>query len=48
MKLLYARGAALFMMATFSPPCHGGHKPIPVYIKLACIGWEALRVQDAA
>jgi len=27
---------------------HCGHKPIPVYIKLACIGWEALQVQDAA
>lgn len=27
---------------------HGGHKPIPVYIKLACIGWETLRLQNAA
>lgn len=27
---------------------HGGHKPIPVYIKLACIGWEALHMQHAA
>ncbi len=27
---------------------HGGHKPIPVYIKLACIGWESLHVQHAA
>jgi len=27
---------------------HGGHKPIPVYIKLACIGWETLHVQHAA
>ena len=27
---------------------HGGHKPIPVYIKLACIGWETLHMQHAA
>jgi len=27
---------------------HGGHKPIPVYIKLACIGWETLHLQHAA
>jgi hypothetical protein len=27
---------------------HGGHKPIPVYIKLACIGWETLQLQRAA
>ena len=27
---------------------HGGHKPIPVYIKLACIGWETLHLQNAA
>ena len=27
---------------------HGGHKPIPIYIKLACIGWEALHLQHAA
>ena len=27
---------------------HGGHKPIPVYIKLACIGWETLHIQHAA
>jgi hypothetical protein len=27
---------------------HGGHKPIPIYIKLACIGWETLRLQHAA
>lgn len=27
---------------------HGGHKPIPVYIKLACIGWETLRLRNAA
>lgn len=27
---------------------HGGHKPIPLYIKLACIGWETLRLQHAA
>jgi hypothetical protein len=27
---------------------HGGHKPIPLYIKLACIGWESLRLRDAA
>ncbi|HBA88589.1 MAG TPA: hypothetical protein DCZ75_11600 [Geobacter sp.] len=27
---------------------HGGHKPIPVYIRLACIGWETLRLQNAA
>ena len=27
---------------------HGGHKPIPIYIKLACIGWETLYMQHAA
>uniref|UniRef100_C6E3P6 DUF2442 domain-containing protein n=1 Tax=Geobacter sp. (strain M21) TaxID=443144 RepID=C6E3P6_GEOSM len=27
---------------------HGGYKPIPIYIKLACIGWETLRLQNAA
>ena len=27
---------------------HGGHKPIPIYIKLACIGWETLNLQHAA
>lgn len=27
---------------------HGGHKPIPIYIRLACIGWETLRLQNAA
>lgn len=27
---------------------HGGHKPIPVYIKLACIGWETLHMPHAA
>lgn len=27
---------------------HGGYKPIPVYIRLACIGWETLRLQNAA
>lgn len=27
---------------------HGGHKPIPIYIKLACLGWEVLRSQKAA
>lgn len=27
---------------------HGGHKPIPVYIRLACIGWETLHMQHAA
>ena len=27
---------------------HGGHKPIPIYIKLACIGWETLKLQHAA
>jgi hypothetical protein len=27
---------------------HGGHKPIPIYIKLACIGWETLQLQHAA
>lgn len=27
---------------------HGGHKPIPFYIKLACIGWETLRMEHAA
>jgi uncharacterized protein DUF2442 len=27
---------------------HGGHKPIPIYIKLACLGWETLNYQQAA
>ncbi len=27
---------------------HGGHKPIPLYIRLACIGWESIRMQSAA
>jgi len=27
---------------------HGGHKPIPIYIKLACLGWEVLQAQQAA
>lgn len=27
---------------------HGGHKPIPIYIKLACLGWEVLQSQQAA
>jgi hypothetical protein len=27
---------------------HGGYKPIPIYIRLACIGWETLRLQNAA
>jgi hypothetical protein len=27
---------------------HGGHKPIPCYIKLACLGWEVLHSQKAA
>lgn len=27
---------------------HGGHKPIPIYIKLACIGWETLTYRQAA
>lgn len=27
---------------------HGGHKPIPYYIKLACLGWELLQAQKAA
>jgi hypothetical protein len=27
---------------------HGGYKPIPLYIKLACIGWETLALQKAA
>ena len=27
---------------------HGGYKPIPIYIKLACIGWETLQMQHAA
>jgi hypothetical protein len=27
---------------------HGGHKPIPIYIKLACLGWETLYYQQAA
>jgi hypothetical protein len=27
---------------------HGGYKPIPIYIKLACLGWETLSYQKAA
>jgi hypothetical protein len=27
---------------------HGGHKPIPYYIKLAGLGWEVLHSQKAA
>jgi hypothetical protein len=27
---------------------HGGYKPIPIYIKLACLGWETLTYQHAA
>lgn len=27
---------------------HGGYKPIPIYIKLACLGWETLNYQQAA
>lgn len=27
---------------------HGGYKPVPIYIKLACIGWETLQIQHAA
>lgn len=27
---------------------HGGHKPIPIYIKLACLGWEVLNSQQSA
>jgi len=27
---------------------HGGYKPIPIYIKLACLGWETLTYQKAA
>jgi hypothetical protein len=27
---------------------HGGYKPIPIYIKLACLGWETLTYQQAA
>lgn len=27
---------------------HGGHKPIPIYIKLACLGWEVLQSRKAA
>lgn len=27
---------------------HGGHKPIPIYIKLACLGWEVLNSRKAA
>lgn len=26
---------------------HGGHKPIPIYTKLACVGWEALQSRQA-
>jgi hypothetical protein len=27
---------------------HGGHKPIPCYMKLACLGWEVLQSPKAA
>lgn len=27
---------------------HGGYKPIPIYIKLACLGWETLSFKQAA
>jgi len=27
---------------------HGGHKPIPIHIKLACLGWEVLHSRQAA
>ena len=27
---------------------HGGHKPIPITIKLACLGWEVLHARKAA
>ncbi|MFZ2951174.1 MAG: DUF2442 domain-containing protein [Desulfuromonadaceae bacterium] len=27
---------------------HGGYKPIPIYIKLACLGWETLSYKQAA
>jgi len=27
---------------------HGGYKPIPIYIKLACLGWETLTYRQAA
>ena len=27
---------------------HGGYKPIPIYIKLACLGWETLTYHKAA
>jgi hypothetical protein len=27
---------------------HGGYKPIPIYIKLACLGWETLSYRQAA
>jgi hypothetical protein len=27
---------------------HGGHKPIPIYIRLACLGWEVLHAKNAA
>jgi hypothetical protein len=27
---------------------HGGYKPIPIYIKLACLGWETLTYKQAA
>lgn len=27
---------------------HCGHKPIPIYIKLACLGWETFFYQQAA
>ena len=27
---------------------HGGYKPIPMHIKLACLGWETLSFKQAA
>jgi hypothetical protein len=45
---LSAAAAALGITRRTIVYYHGGHKPIPTYIKLACIGWETLEYQKAA
>lgn len=45
---LTAAGKALGITRRTIIYYHGGHKPIPIYIKLACLGWEVLQSQQAA
>ena len=45
---LSAAAAALGITRRTVVYYHGGHKPIPIYIKLACLGWETLTYQQAA